>query len=69
MLDAVEKTSLLSDEDWFFYSIFRMSNYKVDVWDLQHKWTYIDCLKIREFLLIEQTKEEAIRKDADLNKG
>jgi hypothetical protein len=66
VLNAIKKGTLLEDEDWFFHQISEMTEFKVSAWDLMHTYTYIECLKLREYLTIKYTKEEAYRKDAKL---
>jgi hypothetical protein len=43
-----------------------MTEFKVSAWELMNVYTYIECLKLREYLTIKYTKEEAYRKDAKL---
>lgn len=60
---------MLKDEDWFLYSIWEMSDYKISLNDLENNLPYGTILKIREYLMIGRTKEEAYRRDAKLNEG
>jgi hypothetical protein len=68
-MKIIEDTSSLETEDWYFYSIFALSDYKLSPFDLQHNWTYIEVTKIREYLMIEKTKEEAYHLDMKLMEG
>jgi hypothetical protein len=68
-MTVVEETTSLKDDDWFFLSLWAMSDYKLDLAYLQYECPYQEVLKIREFLMIERTKEEAYRRDAKLQQG
>jgi hypothetical protein len=65
----VEQTTSLTEEDVFFFTIADMSEFKLNPYDLQHIWTYIDVMKAREYLMIKSVKEEAYRRDMQLEKG
>lgn len=60
---------MLSDEDMFFYCISEMSEFKLSPYDLQYVWPYVEVVKLREYLIIKSTKEEAYRRDMKLQKG
>jgi hypothetical protein len=59
----------LTDEDWYFNSISEMMGFKVSPYDLKYTWSYIDVVKMREYLVIKQIKEEAYQRDAKLKEG
>ncbi len=65
----MEDTTSLTDEDFFFYTIADMSDFKLSPYDLQHNWTYQEVLKAREYLMIKSVKEEAYHRDMKLQQG
>lgn len=67
-MTAVETQSILVDEDWFFYSLSEMSEWKIDPNKLMNEYYFVDVLRLREYLTIKMVKEEAYRKDMELQK-
>lgn len=67
-MDAVNKQSVLVEEDWFFYSIAEMTDWKIDPNKLMNEYLFVDVLRLREYLTIKMVKEEAYRRDDQLNK-
>ena len=67
-MTAIEKQSILVDEDWFFYSLSEMSEWKLDPHKLMNEYYFVDVLRLREYLTIKMVKEEAYRKDMENNK-
>lgn len=47
-------------------SLSEMMDFKVDPFTLMYEWSYIDVVKMREYLNIKFTKEEAYRRDMEL---
>lgn len=62
-MDAVDKQSILIDEDWFFYSTAEMTDWKIDPSRLMNEYSFVDVLRLREYLTIKSVKEEAYRRD------
>lgn len=62
-MDAVDKQSILVEEDWFFYSISEMTEWKIDPSRLMSEYSFVDVLRLREYLTIKSVKEEAYRRD------
>jgi hypothetical protein len=46
-----------------------MTEFKLSPYDLKYNWTYIDVVKMREYLVIKQVKEEAYHRDNKLKEG
>lgn len=69
MIEEIEKTSILTDEDWYFNTISEMTEFKLSPYDLKYNWAYIDVVKMREYLVIKQVKEEAYHRDNKLKEG
>lgn len=67
-MDAVNKQSILIEEDWFFYSIAEMADWKIDPNKLMNEYLFVDVLRLREYLTIKMVKEEAYRRDDQLRK-
>lgn len=51
------------EEDWFFYSISELSDWKIDPTRLMNEYLFVDVLRLREYLTIKMVKEEAYRRD------
>lgn len=46
-----------------------MAEFKLSPYDLKYTWAYIDVVKMREYLVIKLTKEEAYHRDNKLKEG
>ena len=68
-MTAIEKQSILVDEDWFFYSLSEMSEWKLDPHKLMNEYYFVDVLRLREYFAIKMVKEEAYRMDRELDKA
>lgn len=68
-MQEIQKGTLLENDDWYFMSISEMTEFKVSPYQLMYEWPYVDVVKMREYLVIKQTKEEAYRRDMKLQEG
>lgn len=67
-MNAIETTSLLKDEDWFFFSISASKNCKVTLDYLKNVCSLEEVMKYREYVEIMDSMETAVQKDQELKK-